>query len=110
VKLLLDQNLSPRLVSALGDIYPGSLHVQNVNLDKADDRDVWDFARIENLIIMTKDVDFSERSIIFGFPPKIVWIRRGNCSTKDIEKILRNNLEGIKRFSENENAGILVLF
>jgi predicted nuclease of predicted toxin-antitoxin system len=42
-------------------------------------------------MIVTKDADFSEFGVVKGFPPKIIWIRRGNCSTSDIETILREN-------------------
>ena len=110
MKLLLDQNISPKLVRKLRDIYPGSLHVQDVNLDRSDDSEVWDFAGKENFLIVTKDVDFSERSLMLGFPPKIIWIRRGNCSTKEIETILRNNQEDIKNLAVNEKIGVLILF
>ena len=70
--LLFDQNLSPRLVSRLADVYPGSLHVSAVSLDAATDRVVWDYARRHDYIIVTKDVDFSEMSLLAGFPPKVL--------------------------------------
>jgi predicted nuclease of predicted toxin-antitoxin system len=109
VKLLLDQNISPKLVIRLNDIFPGSLHVQNVNMDRSDDSAVWDFAAENNLVIVSKDVDFSERSLIWGFPPKIIWIRRGNCSTTDIENILRSNLDSINQLVNNPKIGVLIL-
>lgn len=109
MKLLLDQNISPKLVKRLNDIFPDSLHVQNVNLDRSDDSTVWDFAAANNLVIVTKDVDFSERSLLLGFPPKIIWIRRGNCSTSDIETILRGNLESIEELVNNPKIGVLIL-
>jgi predicted nuclease of predicted toxin-antitoxin system len=110
MKLLLDQNLSPRLVRRLADLYPNSIHVMEVGLDRSLDREVWDYARRYDYIIVTKDVDFSEFSILQGFPPKIIWIRRGNCSTKDIETILRENFDSIKSMKEDANTGILELF
>ncbi|MFB2979897.1 DUF5615 family PIN-like protein [Microseira sp. BLCC-F43] len=77
--LLFDQNLSPRLVDRLADIYPGSVHVDAIGLPTAPDREVWEFARQYDYIIVTKDADFSELSLLLGFPPKVIWIRRGNC-------------------------------
>jgi len=71
------------------DIYPESVHVQSVGLDRADDTAVWDFDRLQNLVIVTKDADFQERSLIAGAPPKVVWIRRGNCPASDIESNLK---------------------
>lgn len=71
--LLFDENLSPRLVDRLADIYPGSAHVSNVELDNAFDRAVWEYARQNDFMIVTKDADFSEMSLVSGFPPKIIW-------------------------------------
>lgn len=81
MRLLFDQNLSPRLVDLLSDIYPGSTHVQAVALDRASDEEVWNHARQNRLIIVTKDTDFHERSVLMGAPPKVVWVRRGNSVT-----------------------------
>lgn len=71
---------------------------------------IWEYAKKNDYIIVTKDADFSELGVVKGFPPKIIWIRRGNCTTKDIENILRENFEQIELLSEDKNTGILVLF
>ena len=42
MKLLFDQNLSPKLVTRLADLFPGSLHVQSAGLDQADDEKIWE--------------------------------------------------------------------
>ena len=109
MKLLFDLYISPRLVLALSDIYPGSMHVKDVELDMADDWIVWEFAKKDNYIIVTKDTDFSEFSLIAGTPPKVIWIRRGNCSTRAIEMILRNNYEEIKQLAQDSELGVLTL-
>ena len=108
--LLFDENLSPRLVDRLMDIYPGSIHVSSVGLGNEFDRVVWDYARQNDYMIVTKDADFSEISTLLGFPPKVVWIRRGNCATRDIENLLRENYAAISNLSENSEAGILALY
>lgn len=108
--LLFDQNLSPRLVERLADIYPGSVHVDGIGLATIPDREVWDYARQHDYIIVTKDADFSELSLLLGFPPKVIWIRRGNCSTGDIERMLRENYGAIAALSETPNTAILTLF
>jgi len=110
MKLLLDQNLPPRLVRRLADLYPNSSHIMEVGLDRSLDKEVWNYARQHEYIIVTKDVDFSELSLVQGFPPKVIWIRRGNCSTHDIETILRKNLNSIKAMNEDASTGILELF
>jgi predicted nuclease of predicted toxin-antitoxin system len=58
VKLLFDQNLSPRLVGLLADVFPGSLHVRQVGLERADDESIWSLARDRSFAIVTKDSDF----------------------------------------------------
>jgi predicted nuclease of predicted toxin-antitoxin system len=108
--LLFDQNLSPRLVEYLADVYPDSIHVFSLGLGDAMDIEIWQYAHDNDYMIVTKDADFSEFGIIKGFPPKIIWIRRGNCSTKDIEMILRESYSAISNLSEDGETGILTLF
>ena len=110
MKLLLDQNLSPQLIQLLADLFPESIHVEVAGLDKSLDKEVWQYAQENQLIIVSKDADFNELSIVWNLPPKVIWIRRGNCSTKTIEALLRNNYEAIKIFNRDDEAGTLVLF
>ena len=70
MKLLLDQNLSPRLVQALEAVYPGSSHVRLLGLRDADDAVVWEFARDHDFIIVSKDSDFHQRSFVSDFHPR----------------------------------------
>lgn len=107
--LLLDQNLSPKLVIRLRNVFPSMLHVSQIGLDQAPDKEIWDYARKNDLIIVTKDADFGEYSIVWGTPPQVLWIRRGNCSTRDIESILRNNYDAIAEFSSDNAMSILTL-
>ena len=108
--LLFDQNLSPRLIRRLADIYPGSVHVTHLGLDSAQDKNVWAYAQLHDYVIVTKDADFGEFSVVWGFPPQIIWIRRGNCSTNDIESLLRDGFGIISEFTSEESAGVLALF
>lgn len=110
MKLLFDQNLAPRLVKLLNDIFPNSNHVFPLNLDISDDTDVWEYARQNDFTLVTKDADFGDLSILRGFPPKVIWIRRGNCKTSDIEKILRDNFDAIKKLENDSALGLLTLF
>jgi len=109
VKLLLDQNLSPRLVARLTDLFPGSLHVRDAGLQTADDEAVWQFAIENNLCIVSKDADFHQLSFLHGTPPKIIWIQRGNCSTLAIERLLRSQADAIIDFGANIEAAFLAL-
>jgi predicted nuclease of predicted toxin-antitoxin system len=110
VKLLFDHHLSPRLAIRLSDIYPDSNHVYTLGLDQAPDREVWEYARREGYLIVTKDADFSDLCILLGFPPKIIWIRRGNCQTSDIEMMLRHHQLNVQALDEDRVIGVLTLF
>ncbi|MFM7365330.1 MAG: DUF5615 family PIN-like protein [Cuspidothrix sp.] len=63
MKLLFDHNLSPRLVDKLAVIYPNSQHVFLLGLDQADDRILWEYAKQNEFIIVTRDADFNELSL-----------------------------------------------
>jgi predicted nuclease of predicted toxin-antitoxin system len=109
VKLLFDQNLAPRLVRSLADLYPDSVHVRDVGLATADDIAVWEYAKLNALAIVSKDGDFHQRSFLYGHPPKIIWIRRGNCSTAVIERMLRDHHADISAFLADPEAAFLAL-
>ncbi|OGK79292.1 MAG: hypothetical protein A2X52_12760 [Candidatus Rokubacteria bacterium GWC2_70_16] len=109
MKLLLDQNLSPRLAHALAAIYPGTLHVRDVGLQAAGDATVWSYAAQHGYAIVSKDADFHQRSFLLGHPPKVVWIRRGNCSTVEIEEILRSRHADLLAFERDDQEAFLAL-
>src|SRR5688500_9223801 len=102
MKLLFDENLSHRLAEELHDLFPGSTHVRNVGLKASDDPDVWKYAVDHGFLIVSKDLDMHDRSLLFGFPPKVIWIRLGNCSTREVENLIRKEIELINRFIEDD--------
>lgn len=109
MKLLFDENLSFKLPRRLADIFPDSIHVRDVNLKAADDPMVWDYAKDNDLMIVSKDVDMHDLSLVFGNPPKVIWLRLGNCSTSQIENLLRKDFDIIKSFYEDEHLSLLEL-
>ena len=109
MKLLFDENLSPKLVRLLDDLFPNSIHVRDVGLKASDDLVVWQYAEDHSLIICSKDSDLHQRSFLLGFPPKVLWVRLGNCSTSDVEKLLRKHFATIARFAEDDYASFLIL-
>jgi predicted nuclease of predicted toxin-antitoxin system len=109
VKLLFDQNLSHKLVQHLADLFPDSVHVRNVDLKASGDPLVWEYAKNNDLMIVSKDSDFHQRSFLYGFPPKVVWVRLGNCSTADVERVMRTNFDAIKTFYEDKYSSFLSL-
>jgi predicted nuclease of predicted toxin-antitoxin system len=109
VKLLLDQNLSPRLVAELEKDFPGSCHVRDLGLARADDAAIWLIAREKGYAIVSKDADFHQMSFLHGFPPKVLWLRLGNCTTDEILAAMRRHLDSIALFDESEDAAFLTL-
>jgi predicted nuclease of predicted toxin-antitoxin system len=106
---VLDQKLSHRLCDRLADLGVTMVHVRTVGLEAADDSQVWDHAAEHDFMIVSKDGDFNNRSFLFGAPPKVVWMRRGNCSTRDIENLLRTRLEDMVTFAADTTAALLIL-
>jgi predicted nuclease of predicted toxin-antitoxin system len=109
MKLLFDENLSPRLARLLEDIFPLSTHVREVGLQAAADPLVWDYAKDNGMMLVSKDSDMHQRSFLLGQPPKVVWVRLGNCSTSEVADLLRRNFASIQEFHENREASFLSL-
>lgn len=109
MKLLFDENLSFRLVSALADIFPESAHVRELGLLGADDLSVWNYAAKHGFLLVSKDTDFYERSLVFGAPPKIIWLRVGNCTVNETIALLRSQYIVIRRFAEDTTATFIPL-
>lgn len=109
MKLLFDHNLSPRLVDQLAELYPGSEHVFLLEMDRASDTQIWEYAARNGYTVVTRDSDYNDLSLLHGFPPKIIWIRKGNCSTKEIEQLFRSVTDEIRAFEKDQSAGVLKL-
>ncbi len=109
MRLLFDENLSPRLVQLLGSEFPGSQHVRDLGLQAADDQAVWDHAASHGFVIVSKDSDFRQRSFVYGAPPKVVWIQVANCTTDDVAGLLRGARLQLSGFDEDPEAALLVL-
>jgi predicted nuclease of predicted toxin-antitoxin system len=109
MKLLFDQNLSPRLPRLLADIYPESIHVREVGLREAEDLAIWEYALLHGYAIVSKDSDFQQRSLLHGAPPKFIWLRVGNCTVKRTEDLLRRYSTAIHTFDLEESKSHLML-
>lgn len=105
MKLLIDNNLSYRIVQYLRSDFPDSDHIKNVLSVYADDSAIWQYAKLNNFVILTKDNDFDERSQLFGCPPKVIHLICGNVTTKQIIDILQNHKNNILQFElDNVNC------
>jgi len=110
VKLLFDQNLSHKLIGLLGDIFPESQHVRLLGLDRAGDRLVWEFAKNHEYTIVSLDADFAELAALYGYPPKVIWLRCGNQSTHVVYERIRSNVESIRAFGVDSEASCLEVY
>jgi predicted nuclease of predicted toxin-antitoxin system len=109
MKLLFDQNLSPRLPQLLADIYAESVHVREIGLRDASDAEIWEFAKANGYAIVSKDSDFQQRSLLNGWPPKFIWLRVGNCTVARTESLLRSYSAAIHTFELDESKSHLML-
>lgn len=109
MRLLFDENLSFKLCQQLSDLFPGSSQVRLLRLEGADDRTIWNYAKMNGFALVTLDVDFMEMAVLLGPPPKVVRLRCGNQPTATIEALLRRHANIIADF-ENDEYGCLEIY
>ena len=109
MKLLLDENLSDRIVPQILDLFPDSTHVKLHGLTQTSDTLIWSFAKQHGYVIISKDADFHQRSLVHGHPPKLVFLRVGNCATSRITELLRSNFVLLSAFDADPETSILIL-
>lgn len=95
MKLLLDENLSRRLVPFLQHDYPGSNHIALMGMESASDNTVWQLAKDDGYVIVTRDADFQELSLVWGQPPKVIRLKTFNQSRAATLKVLLESTEAI---------------
>lgn len=74
MKLLLDENLSDRIIPRITNFYPSSQHVKTLALTNTDDVVIWEYAKVNDFVIVSKDSDFHQRSLVYGHPPKFIYL------------------------------------
>jgi len=109
MKLLLDENLSDRIIDKIIDLYSNSQHVKILGLINTDDELIWEFAKFNDFVIVSKDADFHQRSLLYGHPPKFIYLRIGNSPTAKIIEILRDNFLIVIKFYNSETESMLIL-
>jgi predicted nuclease of predicted toxin-antitoxin system len=110
MKLLFDHHLSRKLATRLRDLFPESSHVVFHGLEATEDIAIWLFARANDYVIVTKDSDFNDVSTLRGAPPKIIWLRVGNCTTAMIETLMRSQVATIELFLHDPDSTILEIY
>jgi predicted nuclease of predicted toxin-antitoxin system len=109
MKLLFDQNLAGSLVQRVADLFPDSIHVNALGMAESDDKSIWSYAKDNGFTIISKDFDFHQRSVLFGSPPKVIWLRVGNCPVITIERLIRDNSVSIHTFEADAEQDFLIL-
>ena len=109
MKLLFDQNLSPKLVGRVSDLFPSSRHVREEGLSESEDAEVWAFASENSFAIVSKDSDFVQLALLRGAPPKVILFHVGNFTTDRVESVLRSGSQEIDKFGRNPEASLLQL-
>jgi predicted nuclease of predicted toxin-antitoxin system len=107
--LLLDQNLSHKLVARLAGSFADMQHVYLLGLHEKSDREIWEYAKKNNLCIVTQDADFSEMVALYGFSPKVIWLRIGNTTTEAVANALAGNTSEISSFLLDPVVGIFMV-
>ena len=103
------QNLSFKILEPLCLYFPDSLHVKDIGFEVAGDEVIWSYAKKNGFTILSKDVDFRHFSFLFGAPPKVIAIKKGEVSTEKIVILLKSSLELIHNFANNQEESILIL-
>ena len=109
MRLVLDENLSRRLVERLADLFPGSTHVAFEGLLQAPDTRLWEYAEAGGYAIVTADADFYELATTFGPPPKVIWLRACDYPTAVAERLIRHQAIRVAEFLQNREQAVLIL-
>jgi predicted nuclease of predicted toxin-antitoxin system len=107
MKILLDANISWKLISLLKPVFGECIHVDFIGLEMpAKDKDIWHYALENEYTIITKDDDFLDLLELKSFPPKVVLLKTGNSSSKALAELLINAKVSIEDL-ENSDYGLL---
>jgi predicted nuclease of predicted toxin-antitoxin system len=109
MRLLFDENPSPKLPDLLAAVFSGSAHVRESGLLGQTDEDVWEYARANGFTIVSKDSDFQQRSLLYGSPPKVVWLRIGNCTRQQLLQLILSHEQDFRAFEADPLESVLVL-
>jgi predicted nuclease of predicted toxin-antitoxin system len=109
LKLLVDENLMPRLVQELADLFPDSVHVNSAGLESNPDQLIWEYAKANGFAFLTKDKDFANLSMAWGAPPKVILLQTGNGSTTELIRLVRHNAIRFSEFEMDQERSLLIL-
>ena len=102
--LLFDENLSPRLIPRLAELFPSAIHVRDIGLKQSSDDDIWNYAKLHDGVIFTTDDDFRRRALTLGPPPKVILMERCDFPLRIIEELIRKQAIRISDFTRSKEA------
>jgi predicted nuclease of predicted toxin-antitoxin system len=108
MKLLFDENLSHKLLRLIADSFPDSQHVRELGLKGTTDKNIWEYAKTKGFVIVSKDKDFYQRALLYGSPPKFIWLCLGNCTREDLLNLIHRHEKHILAF-ETSSESVLIL-
>jgi predicted nuclease of predicted toxin-antitoxin system len=107
MRLLLDANLSWRMINTLKEHFNDCFHVDNISIKApAKDVDIWNYAKANELTIVTNDEDFVDLVGLKGFPPKVILLKTGNQSRLYLTNLLIFRKDEIKHFYNSPDLGL----
>ena len=109
MKLLLDENLSRRIVHFLQTAFPGSTQIALLGLESASDSEIWQYAKDNGYVIVSRDSDFQERSLVAGHPPQVIWLKIPNRSKTVVLNILLEHRAEIEQALIEQNLACVEL-
>ena len=109
MKLLFDQNISPKILKHLPPDLADCQQVRLVDLEDSADLAIFRYAGANHYAVVTFDSDFVDLNALYGVPPKIIWLNTGNLTTKNISELVVRNIETIKMYLAAQTDDILEL-
>lgn len=110
MRLLLDENISWRLVAYLRPHCTAVLHVRDIGLDSSPDTTIWRYARQHGYDVLTKDEDFLRLVLAEGFPPRVVAVQNAQVPVAKLAGYLVERLPQLREFlGAQTEFGMLLL-
>lgn len=106
MKLLLDENISWRIKKYLNFEFSDIIHISDLSIERLNDFEIWKYASENDCIIITHDSDFIDFVTLFGYPPKVIWLRTGNIRKVELANKINKQIPNIIEFYHNSEIGI----
>jgi len=103
MKLLFDQNISPKILKNLPSQLSQSQQVRFVELEDASDMESFKYAKNQGFTIVTFDSDFVDLNALFGTPPKVIYLNTGNLTTSNIAQLIEKNMLRIGHYLKHNS-------